>query len=63
MKKRLYKIEEGRMLCGVCGGIAEYLNVDPTLIRLLWVLFSTIGAGILCYIATALIMPSKSELS
>ena len=39
-KKRLYRIENGKMLAGVCGGIAEYFNVDPTLIRLLWVLLS-----------------------
>ena len=37
MNKKLYKIEEGKKLCGVCGGIAEYFDVDPTIIRLLWV--------------------------
>lgn len=63
MKKRLYKIEEGKKLCGVCGGIAEYFDVDPTLIRLLWViLVLCVGTGILAYIVAALIMPSKSEV-
>ena len=63
MKKRLYKIEEGKKLCGVCGGIAEYFDVDPTLIRLLWViLVLCIGTGILAYIVAALIMPNKSEV-
>ena len=40
MQKRLYKIEEGKKIDGVCGGIAEYLNIDPTIVRLLWVLVS-----------------------
>ena len=63
MKKRLYKIEEGKKLCGVCGGIAEYFDVDPTLIRLLWViLVLCAGTGILAYIVAALIMPNKSEV-
>ena len=35
MKKRLYKIEKDKKLCGVCGGIAEYFDIDPTLIRLI----------------------------
>ena len=61
--KRLYKIEEGKKLAGVCGGIAEYLNVDPTVIRLLWVfLVLFVGVGVLAYIIAALVMPSKSEV-
>ena len=63
MKKRLYKIEEGKKLCGVCGGLAEYFNVDPTLIRLLWVfLILCAGTGILAYFVAAIIMPNKSEV-
>ena len=62
MDKRLYRIEEGKMLAGVCGGIAEYFNIDPTLVRLGWVLVSCFAAGILAYIAAALIMPVKSEV-
>ena len=63
MKKRLYKIEEGKKLCGVCGGIAEYFDVDPTLIRLLWViLVLCVGTGILAYIVAAIIMPNKGEV-
>jgi len=60
MKKRLYKIEKDKKICGVCGGIAEYFDVDPTLIRLAWVLFSVCGgSGILAYIIAAIIMPVK----
>jgi len=63
MKKRLYKIEKDKKLAGVCGGIAEYLNMDPTVIRLLWILLTAFwGSGILAYIIAAFIMPTKSEV-
>ena len=56
--KTIRKSQENKKICGVCGGIGEYLNVDPTLIRLLWVVFSLAGgAGLLCYIIAAIIMP------
>ncbi len=44
--KRLYRSEQDKMLLGVCGGIGEYLDVDPTLIRLLWAVFACTGTGI-----------------
>ncbi len=57
MQKRLYKSKRNRTLLGVCGGIGEYLDVDPTIIRILWVIFTFMGgAGILAYIVCALIM-------
>ena len=63
MKKRIYKIEDGKKLCGVCGGIAEYFNIDPTLVRLALVLLVfCVGTGILAYFVAALIMPNKSEI-
>ena len=40
--KRLYKSSENSMLCGVCGGIAEYFDIDPTLVRLAWVILRNI---------------------
>ena len=55
--KKLTKSRKDRKLCGVCGGIAEYLNVDPTVIRLLMVLVACFGAGIIFYIIAAIIMP------
>ena len=56
-KKRLYKSRRNRTLCGVCGGIGEYLDVAPVLIRVLWIVFTFMGgAGILAYIVCALIM-------
>lgn len=63
MKKRLYKIEEGKKIDGVCGGIAEYFNIDPTLIRILWAVFTCCGgSGLVAYIICAVIMPTKSEV-
>lgn len=57
--KRLYKSSVNYMICGVCGGIAEYFNIDPTLVRLGWVLFSFMGgSGILAYIVAAIIIPN-----
>lgn len=56
--KRLAKSRNDRKLCGVCGGFAEYLNLDPTVIRLIWVLLVLFaGTGLLAYIIAALIMP------
>ena len=58
MEKRLYKSNVNRMLDGVCGGIAEYFNLDPTLVRLGWVVFCALGgSGILAYIIAAIIIP------
>ena len=57
--RKLYRSNTDRMLCGVCGGIGEYFNIDPTLIRLLFVLFGCTGGGILAYIIAAVIIPDK----
>ena len=63
MEKRLYRVEEGKMVAGVCGGVAEYFNIDPTVVRLGWALISAFaGAGIIAYIAAAIIMPVKSDI-
>lgn len=58
--KRLYRSRENRVLGGVCGGIGEYFNIDPTLIRLLWILFVFLGgSGILAYIIAWIIIPKE----
>ena len=63
MQKRLYKIEQGKKIDGVCGGIAEYFDIDPTLVRLVWILFSCWGgSGIVAYIIAAIVMPKKSDI-
>ena len=61
MDKKLYKSNTNRMLAGVCGGIAEYFNLDPTVVRLAWVAFCALGgSGILAYILAAIIIPDAS---
>ncbi|ABX41651.1 PspC domain-containing protein [Lachnoclostridium phytofermentans] len=57
MQKKLVKSRTDRKICGVCGGIAEYINLDPTVVRILWIIFSFWGVGILAYIACAFVMP------
>ena len=57
-EKRLRRSRNG-MICGVCGGIAEYFNIDSTLVRLAWIVFCLMGgSGILLYIIAALVMPT-----
>ncbi len=60
MEKRLYRVEEGKMICGVCAGIAEYFKLDPTVVRLAWAIFCCMGgSGILAYIIAMILMPVK----
>ena len=61
MGKKLYKSNKNKMLDGVCGGIAEYFNIDPTLLRLGWVVCALGGSGVLAYIVAALIIPRDPE--
>ena len=59
-EKKLYKSATDKKIAGVCGGLAEYFNVDATLIRLAWVLFSLLGgSGLLAYIIAALVIPDR----
>lgn len=62
-RKRLYKSRE-RMIFGVCGGIAKYFNIDPTLVRLITVALSFfgVGCGILIYIIAAIIIPNEPDI-
>ena len=55
--KRLYKSRTNRMLTGVCGGLAEYMNLDPTIVRLLCALLCCSGSGFIVYIIAAVVMP------
>ena len=62
MNKKLYKSNENKMLDGVCGGIAEYFDIDPTVARLGWVVFCALGgSGILAYIIAAIVIPRRPE--
>lgn len=58
--KKIVKSRYNRQLCGVCGGFAEYFNVDATLIRLVWVFMIVFaGTGLLAYLIAAIIMPEE----
>ena len=58
--KKLHRSKKNRVIAGVCGGIAEYFNIDPTLVRLLWVFFVlAAGSGILAYIIAWIIIPEE----
>lgn len=62
LKKRLYRSREERRIAGVCGGIAEYLSVDPTLVRIFWALFAVAGGpGVLLYVIMAAVVPEEPE--
>ncbi|MCF2671402.1 PspC domain-containing protein [Butyricicoccus pullicaecorum] len=59
-RKKLYRSVTDRMLCGVCGGIADYFSIDPTLVRLALVALTFMGfSGIIVYIIAALIIPEE----
>ena len=62
--KKLVRSKVNRMLCGVCGGIGEYLNVDPTIVRLIWLLCSvaSCGTGLLVYIVAAIVIPEDNDI-
>ena len=59
--KRLYRSRRERMIAGVCGGIGEYFNVDPTLIRLGWVILLVMsgGLGLFGYLVAWVIIPER----
>ena len=59
-KKRLYRSHDGRVVAGVCAGLADYFGVDPTLVRLAFALFTVFGgAGILLYLCAWIVIPEE----
>lgn len=60
MKKKLFLSRSDRKVCGVCGGLATYINIDSTIIRIIWILLIVLaGVGLIPYIICALIMPDE----
>ena len=61
MDKKLYRSRKNKMLCGVCGGLGDYLGIDPTVVRLLVVLLSlsSVGMGVIIYFVAAFIIPEE----
>ena len=61
INRKLYRSNTNKIICGVCGGLGEYLGVDPTIVRLVWVLIACSGTGLLAYIIAAVIMPQRVD--
>ena len=61
MQKKLYRSRHNKMITGVCGGMAEYFNMDPTVMRVIWIVGSLFVAGLLAYILCSIIIPEKPE--
>lgn len=60
MKKRLKRSKRDSKLLGVCAGIANFFDIDPTLVRIIWIIFTCLfGTGIIAYFIMALIMPDE----
>ncbi|MDE7014148.1 MAG: PspC domain-containing protein [Kineothrix sp.] len=59
--KKLIRSKGNRMICGVCGGIGEYVGIDPTLVRIIWVVLSIAGwgTGLVAYLIAAIIIPEE----
>ena len=63
MMKRIYRPREGRVLVGVCSGIAAYFSIDPVLVRLGWIIFCCLGgSGFLAYLVAAVLIPEEPEI-
>lgn len=62
MEKRLYRLRDDRKIAGVCSGIAEYFGIDPTIVRLLWLIaIFCAGGGLIAYLIAIIIVPLKPE--
>ena len=56
--KKLYRSSSDRVIAGICGGIGEYFNVDPVLVRLIWIVFAfAAGGGVIAYLIAWIIIP------
>ena len=63
MEKKLYRSNKDKKIAGVCGGLAEYLKIDATIVRIIWaLLILCAGTGLLAYIACALIIPQDPSI-
>jgi phage shock protein PspC (stress-responsive transcriptional regulator) len=59
VEKKVYRSKQNRMIAGVCGGIAAYLDTDPTLVRIAWAILCASLTGIVAYVICALLIPSE----
>lgn len=63
MSKKIYRSSTNKIIGGVCGGLGEYFNIDPSIIRIFWLLFSISGSGsgMLAYIICLIVIPEKDS--
>ena len=59
MEKKLYRNPKNKIIAGVCSGLADYINIDPTIVRVIWALVGLSGTGLIAYLVCALIIPEK----
>lgn len=62
MKKKLYRSNTNKQIAGVCGGLGRFLNIDPTIVRVLWAILALFyGSGILIYLICAMVIPEGDD--
>jgi len=62
-RRKLHKSRDDKIIFGVCGGLSESLHMDPSLVRLLWIIFGCIfGSGVAAYIIVAMVLPYESRI-
>jgi phage shock protein C len=60
--KRLYRSRRNRMIAGICGGLGDYLSVDPTIVRLIWIVGLFAGFGFLAYLVAWILIPEEPAI-
>jgi phage shock protein PspC (stress-responsive transcriptional regulator) len=64
MERKLYKNTDNKKIAGVCQGVAEYFDIDPTIVRIVWFVFTWLyGIGVMLYILMWILLPEKSEVA
>ncbi len=62
-EKKIYKVEDSKKIFGVCGGIAEYFEIDPTIVRVVWAVLGLVcWFAVIVYIICAIVFPKKSKV-
>jgi phage shock protein PspC (stress-responsive transcriptional regulator) len=63
MTKKIYRSESDRMIAGVCGGIGEYFDIDPTIVRIIFAFILLSGGGLILYIILWIVIPTESRVN
>ena len=65
MSKKLYRTRDDKRVCGVCGGLANYFNIDPVIVRLLWAVLTVLTGGfmgVILYVSCVFVIPQEPEV-